>query len=342
MSEFRPDGGSQADQPTHWTVSSPASRRRQPKNRSQQSLRRPARESYATRTVEFDSDGETCVGTLYLPSGVENPPVIVMAPGLGVPRSTGLPAVAERFAEAGYAAFCFDFRHFGDSDGQPRRLVRPSKQVADYGAAIDRMQQIDAVDSSRTILWGYSLSGGHVLTVAADRFRLAGVIAVTPFVDGRAMLRRGLREPQTLLKSTVAGLRDTIGRKVGLEYNVPLVAEPDEFGVITAPGAKRAIFDAVDREAAWNNELPASVFLALSRYRPIETARKIGCPTLVIGARNDQIVPASGPEAAAAAIADATYIALPADHMSVISEDFEAAVGHQLTFLHTQVAGNEE
>ena len=311
--------------------------RRRPNARAQQSLRRPTPESYSTRTIEFDSDGDTCVGTLYLPADIDTPPVVVMAPGLGMWRSFVLPAVAERFAAAGFAAFVFDFRHHGDSDGEPRGLADPQKQIADYEAAIETMIDTDAVDSNRLVLWGYSFSGGHVLSVAADDFRVAGVIATAPFVDGRTELRRSLRQPKRFLKSTLAGLRDAVGAKIGRGHEVRLVDEPGEFAVLTAPGARRAILDAVDRDSDWVNRLPARIFLALPGYRPITTAEEIRCPALVIGGSHDQIVPAEGPAAAADRIPESTYIELPADHMSVFEADFETVVGHQLTFLRSTV-----
>jgi len=305
--------------------------------RAQQSVRRPAREAYSTRRVTFESEGETCVGTLYLPDRPDSPPVVVMAPGLGMWRSFVLPAVAERFAEAGFAAFVFDFRHHGDSDGEPRSLADPDRQIADYEAAIDAMGDTDAVDSDRLVLWGYSFSGGHVLSVAAGRFDVAGVIATAPFVDGRRELKRSLRQPKRFAQSTLAGLRDAIGSKVGRGHTVRLVDDPEGFGVITVPGAKRAVLDAVDRDSAWDNRLPARIFLDLSAYRPITSVAEIRCPTLVIGGRNDEVSPAAWAEDAADKISESTYIELPADHMSVFDADFETVVGHQLTFLRSTV-----
>ena len=318
-------------------INRPTSGRRKPKNRSQQSIRRPSREAYATRTIHFESGTASCVGTLYLPDRPERPPVVVLAHGLGMWRSFGLPAVAERFAEAGYAAFVFDFRHLGDSGGEPRGLVSPETQQADYAAAIEAMVGRDDVDSNRLVLWGYSLSGGHVLSVAADHPRVAGVIATVPFVDGRGVLKRSLRAPRTFCRSTLAGLRDALGSRVGRGHEVRLVDDPDGFGVITAPGAKRAIFDAVDREADWENAIPAGIFLSLPRYRPITAVEGIRCPVLVIGGREDQVVPSSGPAAAADAIAESTYIELPTDHFDPLGSDFETVVGHQRTFLRSVV-----
>ena len=47
-------------------------------------------------------------------------PCVVMGSGLSCVRDQGLDAVAERFAAAGFAALAFDYRHFGDSGGEPR------------------------------------------------------------------------------------------------------------------------------------------------------------------------------------------------------------------------------
>ena len=338
MTEFvRADEGASTTETDPRSVSSRPHSRRKPVNRSQQSLRRPSREEYSTRRVEFDSDGELCRGTLYLPDRPEHPPVVVMAPGLGFWQSFGLPAVAERFAEAGYAAFTFDYRHHGDSDGEPRRLVSPAKQVDDYEAAIEAMRAEDDVDSNRLVVWGHSLSGGHALSVAAENFRVAGVIASCPFVDGRSQTMAMLRDPKRLLKSLAAGLRDGLGHRLGLGTEVRIVDNEDGFGVVMAPGAKRAAFDLVDRRADWDNRIPARIFLSLPRYRPIAEVDEIRCPALLIGGRDDQVVPASGAETAADGIAEATYLEAPVDHFSVFSDDFETVVGHQLTFLRTVV-----
>jgi pimeloyl-ACP methyl ester carboxylesterase len=278
------------------------------------------------------------VGTLYLPDCPDSPPVVVMAPGLGMWRSFLLPAIAERFAEAGVAAFSFDFRHHGDSDGDPRGLAAPDKQIADYEAAIETMTDTEAVDSNQVFLWGYSFSGGHVLSVAAGRFDIAGVIATAPFVDGRRELTRSIKRPGRFVRSTVAGLRDALGSKVGRDHPVRLVDDPDGFGVITVPGAKRAVLDAVARDSAWDNRLPARIFLAISTYRPITSVDEIRCPTLVIGGRDDEVAPAAWAADAADRIPESTCIELPADHMSVFDAAFERVVGRQLTFLRS-VAG---
>jgi fermentation-respiration switch protein FrsA (DUF1100 family) len=50
-------------------------------------------------TFHFDSQGLDCAGKLFLPDGIERPPVVVMGHGLGAQQDFRLPAFAERFVQ---------------------------------------------------------------------------------------------------------------------------------------------------------------------------------------------------------------------------------------------------
>ncbi|EMA58237.1 alpha/beta hydrolase [Halorubrum lipolyticum] len=304
--------------------------RRDPINRAQRRLSRPPRERFATRELAFDAGGDTCRGTLYLPGGDgEDPPVVVMAPGLGAERSFGYPAVAERFADAGYAAFLFDYRGFGASDGDSQ-LVDPDGQRADYAAAIDRVRRVDAVGRG-LVLWGASLSAAHVLTLAAERRDPDAVIAAVPMLDGRAIARR--RGGRYLARSGAAGVRDLLGHRLGRGRTVPIVGGTEELAAITEPGTKRKYLDLVDRGSAWRNETPARSLLGVANYRPVERLDEIRAPTLLLAGTDDAIVDSEAVVDAGETLSRGTVVAMPADHFSPFGEDFEPAVGHQLSFL---------
>lgn len=328
--------------------------RRRPVNRTQRTLARPSPERYAIRHVEFESDGQWCRGTLYLPERSETSPAIVMAPGLGAERTFGYPAVAERFADAGYAAFLFDYRHHGDSEGFPRRLVSPAKQLADYDAAIDRVRGLDGVDGGRIGVWGHSLSGGHALAIAAERRDVDAVVAIAPFTDGRTFLRT--RSPRYLARAIGSGLRDAVGGTIGRTKRtiarripgreapqpvegrsrarrVPIVGDPDRTAVITEPGTKRAYLDLIDRDSDWENDTPARCLLSLVGYRPIERFEEIAAETFVLIPSRDRILPPNRTAAAVDRIEGATVVRAPVDHFGVLGDDFEETVGYQLSFL---------
>jgi len=304
--------------------------RRDPVNRAQRRLDRPPRERFATRELAFDADGDTCRGTLYLPGGDdEDSPVVVMAPGLGAERSFGYPAVAGRFADAGYAAFLFDYREFGASDGDSQ-VVDPAGQRADYAAAIDRVQRVDAI-GRELVLWGASLSAAHVLTLAAERRDVDAVIGAVPMLDGRAIARR--RGVKYLARSGVAGVRDLLGHRVGRGRTVPIVGTTEELAAITEPGTKRKYLDLVDRESTWRNETPARSLLRVASYRPVEQLDEIRAPTLLLAGTHDAIVDSEAVVDAGETLSRGTVVTMPADHFSPFGEDFEPAVGHQLSFL---------
>ena len=69
--------------------------------------------SFVRSDVTFESEGTTCAAWLYRPDGVENPPIVVLAHGFAAFRELRLDAYGTRFAEAGYAALVFDYRHWG-------------------------------------------------------------------------------------------------------------------------------------------------------------------------------------------------------------------------------------
>ncbi|SFK72196.1 Alpha/beta hydrolase family protein [Halogranum rubrum] len=295
------------------------------------SPRRPSRESFSKVRVRFDSDGEECVGWLYRPDRPENPPIVVMAPGFGAERTFGYPLVAERLAEHGYAVLLFDYRHFGDSEGEPRNLVSPSRQVADWREAVAAARDFDDVDGSTVVLWGYSFAGGHALSVAAEDPRISAVVAIAPFVDGRAALKsNGIKYS---LKAVALGLRDKIQSLVLGPYTVPIVGDPDEFAVINQPGAKAGVFDLVPTGSDWDNECPARSLLALPGYRPATTAEDIRCPTLLVGGTDDDVVSLSTIESVADSVPDVTYLRLQSDHFGYIDDQFEECLSHQLAFL---------
>src|SRR6185295_1181315 len=103
--------------------------------------------------------GEEIDAWLYLPDGRGPHPVVVMAHGIGGVKAAGLAPFAERFADGGFAALVFDYRHWGGSTGEPRQLLSIRRQLADYRTALAWTHADDRSDSTRIFLWGTSFAG---------------------------------------------------------------------------------------------------------------------------------------------------------------------------------------
>jgi len=254
-----------------------------------------------------------------------------LGPTVAAESTFGYPRYAERFARAGYAAFVFDHRPV-DGDG-PRNLVDPAAQVADWRAAVDRVRRLDG-ERRRIVLWGFGLGGGHVIRVAAERRRVAATVAVSP-LDGRAFARG--RSPGYLARAVTAGVRDRLGAPLGRSRSIPVVGGPDEFGLLPRAPTGQAYLDCIPPASDWHNETPARGLLSLFRYRPLADAADVDCPTLVIAAGRDDLVPPETAATAAECIDDATFLRLPVGHADPLGDAFETAVAHQLAFLESVV-----
>ncbi len=257
-------------------------------------------------------------------------PVVVMAHGVGGTKDSGLQAFAEPLAAAGCDVLAFDYRGFGASGGTPRQTVSIEGQVDDYRAAVDAARRLPGVDASRVVLWGVSLSGGHVFAVAAGRDDVAAMISLTPLVDGVAAGRHALASHTKgeMVRSSVAGFRS----KLGKTRMMPVVARPGELGCLTLEGS----YDDYTALAGptWVNEIDATVGLELGSCRPGKVAKQVTCPTLVQIADFDRSAP---PRAAAKAAFNARALVrhYPCDHFDVWQGKafHAAAVQHQVDFL---------
>lgn len=256
-----------------------------------------------------------------------------MAHGIAAERTFRLPAFAEKFTARGLACFVFDYRNFGDSEGEPRNLVSPARHLEDWRTAIKHVKSLPAIDSTRLALWGSSFSGGHVLAIASETPGLSAVVAQVPFVDGAVRLRSAPRS--FIVQATLRGLRD-LARVLTFRkpYCVPVVAEPGAFALMNTPESKPGYLALIPPGSKWKNEAPARILLTLPRYRPALHAGKISCPVLMVIAEKDSLIPAREIEKAAARIPKAKIVKLPVNHFAVyVGEPFEQVSEIEGTFL---------
>jgi pimeloyl-ACP methyl ester carboxylesterase len=290
--------------------------------------------------VRFSSEGVECRGRHFRARGEQfatpaGRPVVVMAHGLAGTVDSGLEPFAAGLSEAGLDVLAFDYRGFGLSDGRPRQAVSTAGQVADYRAAMGAAAALAGVDGGRLVLWGVSLSGGHVLAAAAGRADVAAVVSLTPLVDGPAAGRHALgrHPPVQLLRTTAAGVRSRICGLLGRPpVLIPATGPPGSVAALTLPGCYQHYLSLAG--PSWRNSVDAAVIFEIGRYRPGRAARLVPGPVLVQIADLDRSAP---PRAAARAAfrARAEVRHYPCDHWDVWPGRswFEPALAHQLAFL---------
>ena len=283
--------------------------------------------------VEFPSGGLGLAAWLYRPERDGPLPLVVMAHGFSGTRDMRLGAYADRFAEAGLAALVFDYRHFGDSPGEPRQLLDIRKQHEDYEAAIAYARGLDWVDADRVAVFGSSFSGGHVLAVGARDPRLAAVVSQCPLTDGVASMRA--LGASNVLRGTVPALRDQIGALVGRPpYYIPVVGEPGSLAVMNTPDSKPGIEVLLPADTRWENRVAARIMLRVGSYRPGRQAAQITCPVLVCVCDKDALAPAERTVELVSRAPRAEVKRYPVGHFDIyIGEAFEQAIADQADFL---------
>ena len=289
--------------------------------------------------VEFQSHGITVRGAHFHPLIAALPgdgaaPCVVRALGHGGVRAARLDAFAERFAAAGLHVLVFDYRYFGESDGEPRQHFNIRAQLDDWASAIAFARKLDGVDARRIALWGSSFSGGHVVTAAVEDGRVQAVSSQGPMMDGFAALLNVVRYAGTLqaLRVTAHALWDTLLIPSGKRHLIPLVAEPGELGVMTSEDALPGYSAIVPTD--WRNEITAGWMLELPLYRPIAKAGRLPCPTLICICTKDSVAPPTAAEKAAAAAGERAEIRrYDIGHFDIyVGDGFERAVSDQTEF----------
>jgi uncharacterized protein len=297
--------------------------------------------------VWFESDGVRCESVHLTGEGDAfagddgSRPCVVLAHGFAGTVDSGLMPYAEGFAAAGLDALAFDYRHFGESDGEPRQLLSVRRQLADYAAAIAYARAREGVDPDRIVLWGSSYSGGHVVAVAAADGRVAAVISQVPAMDGVAALLALVRSAgvRQLVRLTALGLRDVLSSlRGGPPVMVPVVGAPGSVGVMTTPDSEpgyRAIAG-----PTWHNEVAARIALHAGLHRPGRQAERLPCPILVQIADRDALAPPKAAQDAAwRATGRAEVRTYPIGHFDIYRGDaFEQALGDELSFLRRHLA----
>ncbi len=295
-------------------------------------------QSFTKIPSDFTSQHIRCSGELYLPNDVQNPPIVIMAHGFAAERTFGLPAYADHFASHGLAVYMFDYRCFGDSDGEPRNYVDQGRHIQDWHAAIDHVRSLSNINNNKIALWGSSFSGGHVIVSAAKDPEIAAIIAQVPFVDAiSTTFKLGFK---FLMQATPHALRD-LARIVTFRspHYVKVIGHPEEFAIMNTPESYPGYSSIVPEDSSWENQCPARIILKFALYRPIASANKVKCPALLMLGEKDSLIDAAAVEKTARKMANSTLVKYPFGHFDIYTGDgFSDAIKKQTEFLMTHLA----
>lgn len=237
-------------------------------------------------TVHFYSEGLKLAGIWRTPDQVDGPlPAIVQGPGwLGLKDAKLYLRYHTALTEAGFGVLIFDYRGFGDSEGDDFSIAG---QTLDLTNAVSYLASRDDVDADRIGAFGSGGTGGaNAIMLAGADPRVRAAVSQVPVADGEDWLHRmrseydwidflnGLEEDRQLRASTGEGRK---------------VHPREEIMIPTAERRKTNIKKDVD------SRIPESVSLSAAdeilSYRPIDVASRLKTPLMIIGVEGDATTP---------------------------------------------------
>jgi fermentation-respiration switch protein FrsA (DUF1100 family) len=246
--------------------------------------------------IEFPGErGATLRGWFYPAQTTTSPaPAVVMSHGASGVKEMHLDDYAQTFAEAGLNVVVYDHQNFGDSDGSPRQEIDPVLQYRDLRNAITYATTRPEVDAARVGIWGSSLSGGHVLMVAAIDKRVKAVVSQVPFISGLGMLSQAIRPDFVAhVRHNLDG--DRLHRFTGGDPTLFPIVDADPTAQVAMPQADAFEWfskTAADRAPNWKNELTVRSLELVTEYEPGSYIRRIApTPLLMIVAAEDTVAP---------------------------------------------------
>lgn len=296
---------------------------------------------WTRQDVRFASDDTFCAGWLYLPADTADPrPAVVMGHGLGAIKEMGLEPYAEAFADAGYAVMVFDYRHFGESGGEPRQLLDIQHQLQDWKAALAYVRSLDAINPDQVAIFGSSFGGGHVIITAAEDPQVAAAIAQCPFTNGIASaLTLG---PIGLAKVSALSMADLAGSMIGVKPTmIDLAGTPRSAALMNAPDVVTGYQALIPPGLQHEGQVAARVGLAISQHFPGHYAKKVRCPILFAICEQDSVAPAGPTIRYARQAPKGELVSYPIGHFDIyVGSAFQQAITDQLAFLRKHVPVN--
>jgi hypothetical protein len=247
------------------------------------------KENMAMERVHFYSEGARLAGILYHPDGGsegDKKAGIVLCHGFTGIKELILPQYAKAFADAGFVALTFDYRGFGESDGQRGRLLW-REQVEDIRNAVTYLSTRPEIGPDRIGLWGTSYGGALAPYVLAVDDRVRAAVGQLGFGDGATALEHSVPAEQ------LAALRSMIeeDRRRRVLHNDPM------YGDAMALAGDPEMAEYMRRVAGQLPQLEGREILlqfleAHLEFSPVSVIEKKGSrPLLLIAAELDVICP---------------------------------------------------
>jgi uncharacterized protein len=143
------------------------------------------------RKVQFKSEGLVLKGNLHLPIGFSESKKYkgIVVTGSWTTVKEQMPDLyAAKLAKSGFLALTFDFRYFGESEGQPREYENPTDKIKDIQNAVSYLTTLSFVDANELAGLAICASTGYMSYAAAQDKRIKTIVLIAPWLHNAELV----------------------------------------------------------------------------------------------------------------------------------------------------------
>jgi pimeloyl-ACP methyl ester carboxylesterase len=255
----------------------------------------PPSPAYEVDHVSFDVGGARMTGVLHLPPGTKTAnrrlPALLVTGSWTTVKEQMASLYAARAATAGFAALTFDFRGFGESEGEPRGQESPARKMEDIRGALNFLAANPHIDAQRLGLLAICASSGYAALEAANDPRVRSLAMVAPWLHDSSLLEsvygsrqvyggRGLEA----LKAAGHDAAERYRRDGTVEY-VSVASTIDARAAMFIPDPKVLEYYLDVKRGGipqWGNRFPVLSWPEWLSFDAIAVAPRLRVPTLIV------------------------------------------------------------
>lgn len=244
---------------------------------------------FTTTRVRFPSGSDVLVGDLHQPQGQDATSattIVIVTGSWTTVKEQQADFYARRLAAAGLTTLVFDFRGFGQSEGNPRCWENPARKVEDIHAAVSF-----AVSQGYTRIGalGICASAGYQAVNAADDHRVCSLALVAPWLHNRELVapyyggEAGVADRIDMSRAAAARYAET-----GEVSYIPAISTTDESAAMFGP------FDYyLDPQRGdipeWDKQIAVMSWEPWLTFDPIDSAPKVTVPVHMVHSRDGAV-----------------------------------------------------
>ena len=221
--------------------------------------------------------------------GSDPAPLVVVTGSWTTSKEQQADFYARRLADRGVTTLTFDFRGFGQSQGEPRDWENPERKAADIVSAVDFAQTLPGIDPARIGGLGVCASSGYQAVAVAQDDRIRSLAMIAPWLHNTELVApyyggaEGVAERIEASQRAAARFAET-----GEVESVPAISETDPAAAMYGP---YDYYLDPERGAVpeWDARLATMSWEPWLRFDPISVADRVSIPVQMVHSRDGAV-----------------------------------------------------